>query len=102
MHSLHLSFAYEVNVTVLLTGLPAVVSLVPHAVDQTLDGLTFGEACRKLEEAGADVVGVNCCRGPDSMMPLAKEIRKACKVQIIERTEVFILFFCMCLHEFVH
>ncbi|XP_061178821.1 S-methylmethionine--homocysteine S-methyltransferase BHMT2-like [Saccostrea echinata] len=60
-------------------GLPSVVSLVPHGKDITSDGLTFPEACKKLEEAGADVVGLNCCRGPKTMMPLIKDIRKACK-----------------------
>ena len=62
---------------------PAVVSLNPHSKDQTSDGLTFTEACRKLEESGADVVGLNCGRGPKTMMPLIREIRKVCKVGII-------------------
>ncbi|XP_056000872.1 S-methylmethionine--homocysteine S-methyltransferase BHMT2-like isoform X2 [Ostrea edulis] len=60
-------------------GLPAVVSLVAHSKEETVDGLTFPDACRKLEEAGADVVGLNCCRGPKTMMPLIREIRKVCK-----------------------
>ena len=63
--------------------MPAVVSLNPHSKDQTSDGLTFPEACRKLEEAGADVVGLNCGRGPKTMMPLIREIRKVCKVGIL-------------------
>ncbi|XP_078341374.1 S-methylmethionine--homocysteine S-methyltransferase BHMT2-like [Crassostrea virginica] len=63
-------------------GLPAVVSFIAHSKDQTSDGLTFPEACRKLEEAGADVVGLNCGRGPKTMMPLIREIRKVCKVPI--------------------
>lgn len=59
---------------------PAVVSFIAHGADTTADGLTFPEACRRLEEAGADVVGLNCGRGPKTMMPLMKEIRKVCKV----------------------
>lgn len=60
-------------------GLPAVVTIAPHVEDKTKDGLTFPEACKRLEEAGADVVGLNCCRGPSTMLPLLKEIRKVCK-----------------------
>lgn len=60
-------------------GLPAVVSFIAHGTDTTADGLTFPEACKRLEEAGADVVGLNCGRGPKTMMPLIKEIRKVCK-----------------------
>lgn len=59
---------------------PAVVSFIAHGTDTTADGLTFPEACKRLEEAGADVVGLNCGRGPKTMMPLIKEIRKVCKV----------------------
>lgn len=60
--------------------MPAVVSFIAHSADTTADGLTFPEACKRLEEAGADVVGLNCGRGPKTMMPLMKEIRKVCKV----------------------
>lgn len=65
------------NITV-----PAVVTIAPHVEDKTKDGLTFPEACKRLEEAGADVVGLNCCRGPSTMLPLLKEIKKVCKVSI--------------------
>ncbi|XP_067684989.1 betaine--homocysteine S-methyltransferase 1-like isoform X2 [Haliotis asinina] len=61
-------------------GLPAAISFIPHAVDQTLDGLAFGVACRRLEDAGAAAVGLNCGRGPKTMLPLVKEIRQACRV----------------------
>ena len=48
--------------------------------DTLLDGISYGEACRRLEEAGAAVVGLNCNRGPVSLLPLLKEVRQACKV----------------------
>ena len=35
------------------------------------------EACRRLEDAGADVVGLNCSRGPATMLPAIAQIRKA-------------------------
>ena len=48
----------------------------------TAEGISYGEACRQLEEAGADVVGLNCARGPDTILPLMKEVRSICKVQL--------------------
>ncbi|XP_005108478.2 betaine--homocysteine S-methyltransferase 1 [Aplysia californica] len=60
-------------------GLPAVVMLVPSTRDVTVEGVPLGEACRKLEEAGAAVVGLNCGRGPASILPLLKEVRQACQ-----------------------
>jgi len=63
-------------------GLPAVVTLTAFAPDVTLDFVPFPEACRQLEMAGAAVVGLNCTRGPSTMLALLKEIRKACKVNV--------------------
>ena len=51
-------------------GLTAVITLTVHQSPHTRDGLALGEACRRLEDAGADVVGLNCCRGPATMLPL--------------------------------
>src|ERR671923_974198 len=44
-------------------GLPSLVSFA-SSDDRTIDGYAFDEACKRLEEAGADVVGLNCSRGP--------------------------------------
>jgi betaine-homocysteine S-methyltransferase len=35
-----------------------------------------------LADAGADVVGLNCTRGPDTMMPMLKQVRAAVKVHV--------------------
>jgi betaine-homocysteine S-methyltransferase len=59
------------------TGLPAVVTLAVHQAPETREGWKLGEACKRLEDAGADVVGLNCIRGPATMMPLLAEIREA-------------------------
>jgi betaine-homocysteine S-methyltransferase len=57
-------------------GLPAVVTLAVHREPVTWDGWTPAEACARLEAAGADVVGLNCIRGPATMLPLIKSIRE--------------------------
>jgi betaine-homocysteine S-methyltransferase len=58
-------------------GLPAVVNLNSINGDVTLDGVALPEACQSLEAAGADVVGLNCARGPETMLPLLEVIRAA-------------------------
>lgn len=60
-------------------GLPAVVTLAPQATATTYDGVPVGEACRLLEDGGAAVVGLNCHRGPRTMLPLIQDVRRACK-----------------------
>jgi methionine synthase I (cobalamin-dependent) len=64
------------------TGLPAVITFTPHSDPDTRDGLTVVDACRALEAAGADVVGLNCARGPATMMPLLEEVRAAVSVHV--------------------
>ncbi len=41
----------------------------------TYDGYPYVEACRRLADAGATIVGLNCSRGPETMQPLLSEIR---------------------------
>lgn len=55
-------------------GLPAVITLAIHQEPVTRDGLSAADACAKLAEAGADVVGLNCIRGPETILPLLEEI----------------------------
>jgi betaine-homocysteine S-methyltransferase len=57
-------------------GLPAVITLAVHREPVTWDGWTPADACSRLEAAGADVVGLNCIRGPATMLPLIKSIRE--------------------------
>jgi betaine-homocysteine S-methyltransferase len=63
-------------------GLPAVVTITAHRDADTRDGVSPVEACRRLEAAGADVVGLNCSRGPETMLPLLEEIRAAVSVPV--------------------
>jgi betaine-homocysteine S-methyltransferase len=65
-------------------GLPAMVTLAPTQPERTRDGYEYAEACRILSEAGAQIVGLNCDRGPQTMLPLITGIREAvdCAVAI--------------------
>jgi betaine-homocysteine S-methyltransferase len=57
--------------------LPAVVTLAIHRAPETREGWSPEEACQRLASAGADVVGLNCIRGPQTMLPLLRRIRDA-------------------------
>ena len=57
-------------------GLPSVVTFASTS-DTTIDGFRFDEACKRVEEVGADVVGLNCSRGPETMFPILERVRAA-------------------------
>jgi betaine-homocysteine S-methyltransferase len=61
---------------------PAVITIAMHREDTTREGLTAAEVCQRLEAAGADVVGLNCHRGPATIMPLMRQIRAAVKCHV--------------------
>ena len=56
-------------------GLPAMVTLAPTQPHRTRDGYEYADACRILAAEGAQVVGLNCDRGPRTMVPLIARIR---------------------------
>ena len=58
-------------------GLPAVITMVFHRHPETREGWSPEEICRRLKDAGADVVGINCSRGPQTMLPLLVSLREA-------------------------
>jgi len=60
-------------------NLPAVITISPMGENIMRDGISIVDTCKELEQRGADVVGMNCFRGPNTMMPYLKEIRKAIK-----------------------
>jgi betaine-homocysteine S-methyltransferase len=64
------------------TGLPAVVTLAIHRAPETREGISPEEACARLADAGADVVGLNCIRGPETMMPLVRAVRDSVDVHV--------------------
>ena len=57
------------------SGLPSVVTFIPKD-ESSYDGYPWAEACLKLHNAGADVVGLNCGRGPSTMLPILEKIRE--------------------------
>jgi betaine-homocysteine S-methyltransferase len=61
---------------------PAVVTFSIHREARTREGWTPAETAKRLEAAGADVVGLNCHRGPATMLPLLKAIRRAVKCHV--------------------
>jgi betaine-homocysteine S-methyltransferase len=61
---------------------PGVVTFSIHREEHVREGWTAAETCRRLEAAGAEVVGLNCHRGPQTMLPLLKEIRGAVKCEV--------------------
>src|SRR3712207_532644 len=63
-------------------GLPSVVTLAIHREPVTWDGWAPEEACKRLADAGADVVGLNCIRGPETMLPLLEPIVAAVDVPV--------------------
>lgn len=59
------------------SGLPAVITLAPMAENRMMDGDSIVETCVELERRGADVVGMNCFRGPTTMTLWLRQIREA-------------------------
>ncbi len=57
-------------------GLPAVVTFAVH-LEGLRDGVPLARSAQELEQAGADVVGLNCARGPATMLPLLRQVREA-------------------------
>jgi len=56
-------------------GATAVITLAMHQEEVTREQWSVADACARLADAGADVVGLNCIRGPATMMPLLREVR---------------------------
>jgi betaine-homocysteine S-methyltransferase len=79
------SYAQEALIALELikqTPLPAVVTVTAHRAPQTREGWPVDEACRRLADAGADVVGLNCARGPRTMLPLLAQVTEAVGVPV--------------------
>lgn len=79
---------------ILSFDLPAVVtiSIDNNSEFKTRDNVPIAKACRILLDKGATIVGANCSRGPDTMLPMVEEIikevppEKVCALPIMYRT----------------
>jgi betaine-homocysteine S-methyltransferase len=63
-------------------GLPAMVTFASVKDTATYDGYDYVEACKVLADHGAAVVGLNCSRGPATMLPLLERLRAAVDIPI--------------------
>src|SRR5690242_14913480 len=63
-------------------GLPAMVTFASVQPTSTYDGYDYVDACRVLADHGAAIVGLNCSRGPATMLPLLERIRAAVDVPV--------------------
>ena len=73
------TFSYTAEALIALdvikqTKLPSVITMAFHRADTTRDGHTAGESCKLIADGGADVAGLNCCRGPWTMLPLLEDV----------------------------
>jgi len=60
------------------TGLPVVITMSFEKTDaRAYEGDDPGTCARRLVDAGADVVGINCLRDPERTLPLAAQMRTA-------------------------
>ena len=62
---------------ILAAGKPAVITFALGNRDELHDTDDIPGACRALADAGADVVGINCLRGPRTMLPVIEQVRAA-------------------------
>jgi betaine-homocysteine S-methyltransferase len=60
-------------------GVTSVVTFAIHKQGTTREGTSPADACKLLEDKGADVVGLNCALGPATMLPALKSVRAAVK-----------------------
>ena len=64
------------------TKLPSVVTFALHKHGTMRDGVIPAEAAKRIEQRGADVVGLNCIRGITTMMPFVRQIRDAVSIHV--------------------
>jgi betaine-homocysteine S-methyltransferase len=61
----------------LATGLPVVTTMAFENEVRAYEGDSAADCARKLRDAGAHVVGVNCLRPPEHTLPILREMREA-------------------------
>ena len=56
---------------------PAVITIAPMGENILRDNWDIIDTCKELAQRGADVVGMNCFRGPNTMMPFLLKVRES-------------------------
>ena len=74
--------AYKALKIMKQTGLQSVITIAPMGENIMRDGISIVDTCKELEQQGGEVVGMNCHRGPETMMPYLREIRKELKCHV--------------------
>ena len=59
------------------TGLPAMITMGLDNDPNSFEGFSPGEQAKRLADAGVEIVGTNCFRSPEHMLPLMEEMRAA-------------------------
>lgn len=59
------------------TELPAVVTMILSKEEHSRDGFSYAHMAKKLEQTGAEVVGLNCGRGPGTIWEALLAMREA-------------------------
>jgi betaine-homocysteine S-methyltransferase len=59
------------------TGLPVMATMSFEKVPRSYEGYEPAECARRLSDAGAHIVGMNCLRNPLHTLPLVREMRDA-------------------------
>jgi len=59
------------------SGLPVMVTICFENQNATSEGKSAADAAHTLVDAGADIIGMNCLRPPQHMLPFVEEMRRA-------------------------
>jgi betaine-homocysteine S-methyltransferase len=59
------------------SGLPSMVTLCFEEKPVCYEGFGPVECAKRLKDAGADIIGINCLRNPYTTLPLIEEMRKS-------------------------
>jgi betaine-homocysteine S-methyltransferase len=59
------------------TGLPVMVTISFENTEGTAEGRSAADSAKALVDAGADIVGMNCLRPPEHMLPSMEQMRRA-------------------------
>jgi betaine-homocysteine S-methyltransferase len=70
-------------------GLPAVTTMSFEKAPRSYEGHSPADCARRLVEAGAVVVGVNCLRPPDHTLPIVREMLDAVEVPVASQPTAY-------------